>query len=316
MKTKRRGNRLAEGLVLDSLIFVVVGGLIVAFVVYVIKFRIEKNRWPLQEKVKILCESTSEKDTYEIPYYYPAIEGSIPIKIEWALGKPLDFRIKVVFAPDKNSKNLSSIDIGAKGPYNGDKLLDSLLLNEVAGEYVGFDKVHVGKLKSFEIVVDSDRLQCRKKVSLVYVPWSHTTELSSSLIYTGDTIDCSVKIKNNGAEGDFIVIYEVYKIANGRQKVWREDRIGIDKDNKNKIHVSRNKEVELKPQMFQFKDKGEYFIKTYVIKYQKYLMKDWDFWSKDRITIDEIGDFERKEQTELYNYPDCHKLTEIKVIDL
>jgi len=295
--------------IMTGIIIFVVGSL----VVYLVKFRIENERWPLQQKVRILCESTLEKDTYEIPYHYSQINKEIPFKIKWAVGKSLELEIKVL-PPENSPKMPSPIEIKERDQYVGSKSL-GFPLNDVAGKYLGFRRTDTGKRKSFEIVVDIDGSHYRKKVNIIHVPWNHTTEVSAPLIYTDGISSCTTKIKNNGAEGDFIVVYEVYEIINGRQGDLTGERIGATEEGKNKIHIGKGEDVQLKPQVFEFNEKGEYFVKTYVVKYQKYLMDDWHFWSRDEITLEEISIKCIAEQTKFYNYSDSHKITEIKVID-
>lgn len=172
-----------------SLVIVLVG------VPYFVTFRIENERWPWQHRVEITCESTSEKDTYEVPYYNGETNTSIPIRIKWVVGKPL--RLKATPDPYHPSLQQSVINIDNENQYEGSQLL-SLPLNVVAGKLLNLDATPIGERKSFEVLVEANGFQQRKKVNIIRTPWSHKTELSEPLIQAGNSTTCTVMIENRG----------------------------------------------------------------------------------------------------------------------
>ncbi len=297
--------------VIGGILVFVGGSLIVTLVLPIIERRL--MLWE-DKRLNLVCESTSERNTYEIPYHYSKIGQTIPVKVKW-LSRVSQETIQIeIITADGDRLTPKELDIDTKKQKRGSDTL-KLPLNIVADRYLGFDRSHVGEQKSFELVADLDGERSSKKVNAIYVPWGHIPEIPFPLVYTNEPVECVVKIANHGTDGDFVVMYEAYPIVNDREGDWIEGRTGVDVNDKNKIHVPNGEEVQLKPQIFQFESPGEYFIKTYAIKYQEYLMRDWDFWSKETITVTDISLAEQKNQIETHYYSDSHRLSWIRVIN-
>jgi len=117
-----------------------------------------------------------------------------------------------------------------------------------------------------------------------------------------------------------MLIYELWKYVNGNQRYYlQEGRIVTDQDDKILIELDTFEKRDLKTQTFTFKNKGKYFLKTYAVKYQEYLMEDWFFWRKavhEEIDYDEIVRECRSKNTQFWQYSDEHKMTDIKIFEL
>ncbi len=113
----------------------------------------------------------------------------------------------------------------------------------------------------------------RKRVRILLEPWSHVVNMSSLSANEDEAIDCDPTVKNEGVKGDFIVIYEIHRYTSGkRASYFKEGRVGIDRKGRTLIQLDKNEELRLERQQFSFGNSGEYLLKTYVVKYQEYLM--------------------------------------------
>jgi len=195
---------------------------------HVFGFWIQYHIWPWEQKLKILCECASENNTYEIPWFYRSIKTGIPITLSWHVSKPFEFVVQIKV--DAPKKKLITIDkkIDTKDNNWASKKL-FLPLRTVGGEYLELRSSEIGKKRPFEIIVRADTptsLKCREKIDIFFVPWLHITQLSAASIYEGDDVICSVRIINKGVRNSFIVIYEVYRIKNGKERSYVKGRIG------------------------------------------------------------------------------------------
>ncbi|GAH11105.1 unnamed protein product, partial [marine sediment metagenome] len=145
-------------------------------------------------------------------------------------------------------------------------------------DHLNFDPKITGEIQEFEVVVESyvpGVAPSRRRIRFVLTPWSHVVKLSADSGYKGDTIECYVNIKNSGTEGKFVVVYELWKRAldsGGRLRdVQKERHIGVDKNGWSVIQLDAGEELQLEAEKFTFRDEGQYFIKTYVLKYQEYV---------------------------------------------
>ena len=287
---------------------------------YIFAFLSQYRLWPWEQKLIIVCDSASESGTYEVPWGHGGIKTWIPVTVQWHVSKPFNFLVQVKADRPRYKKPVTIDNIDTTDDNWASKKL-RLPLSKVGGEYLRLNTSESGERRSFEIIVRADvptPLQCRKKVNIFFVPWSHTIQLSETSIYTDSNLVCTVKITNKGAGGRFIVVYEAYRIKKGKQGPYVEGRIGFDKNGKNIVHVDNNEEIELRPESFIFKHEGEYIIKTYAIKYQEYLMQDWEFWGRgetEELTLDDVGAECEAEQILLWLYSDRHKLDKIHVIN-
>ncbi len=101
--------------------------------------------------------------------------------------------------------------------------------------------------------------------------------------------------------------------------VQKERHIGVDKNGWSVIQLDAGKELQLEPEKFTLRDEGQYFIKTYVLKYQEYLMQDWNFWFEGKsrkLTYDEIIEECGEKGIVLWRYSNRHQIDWIEVLDL
>lgn len=300
---------------LTVLIVVQMIGWLAAYYFY---FRIEYNLWPGGQKVEIECEATSADSTYEVPWHYQGIKTSIPIRVSWHVSKPFEFFVDI------------KSDISRKRPIRIDRIDTSdnnwsyrdldCSLGDFLTKHLELEYSDIGKARSFTVIVwasSPSRLESNKRIGITLVPWSHTSVLSTDSVYESEDAICDVQIRNEGAPSSFVVIYEAYEIVDGKRTVYVEGRLGKSEDNKRIIRVDKNSEYILEPEAFYFKREGNYLIKTYVVKYHEYLMKNWDFWfqyEEEKITYDDIIKECKSKGIDLWRYSDRHILRRIDVV--
>jgi len=300
------------------ILLIIIGGALAGYLgTSSLVFRMQKGHWSWEEGIRIVCRLTGN-DTYEVPHYYEEISIVIPISVFLGVGKDSEFYVDV----DPGIPDKSPIRIGIiNRKVNESKSQDlNLPLGEFIKEYLGRESFEPGQVRKVEIVVGTSLPNVnprRKRVSILLEPWSHVVDMSNLSANEGEEIDCGVTVKNEGVRGDFIVVYEIHRYRRGRRgSYFKEGRVGTDRKGRTLIQLDKNEELKLERQQFVFGDSGEYLLKTYVVKYQEYLMQNWDLWAEARrrvLTYDEIVKQSTLDQIDLWRYSDGHQIRDMEI---
>lgn len=300
------------------ILLIIIGGALAGYLgTSSLVFRMQEGHWPWEEGIRIVCRLTGN-DTYEIPHYYEGISTPIPISVFLGVGKSSEFYVDVdPGIPDESLIRIGIINRKA----NESKSQDfNLPLGEFIKASLAREYFEPGQVRTVEIVVGTSLPNVdprRKRVSVLLEPWSHVVDMPNLSADEGEEIDCGVTVKNEGARGDFIVVYEIHRYKRGRRgSYFKEGRVGTDRKGRTLIQLDKNEELKLERQQFVFGDSGEYFLKTYVVKYQEYLMQNWHLWAEARervLTYDEIVKQSTLDQIDLWRYSDGHQIRDIEI---